>query len=305
MISIQIRRLLILISFLILNSGIGLAQEFRIESQVYMEDAPLPISQNVTVFSQGIVYDFQLSDESTPRPLEIVIYDSRQRKIVLIDPARTMKHEFHDVRLIKILESVRSKTLEDNRSSFLVKEVYEEEADWSSHSVTLTSPTITYQYVGKQPENVAVLPAYLSFIDVFTQLNATDPHKFPPFPRMRLNQSIRQLGWLPSEVKVSIKPNGLMKNGLNAKSKHVLINKLSKKDRERIALAKQHWLQFKQVDLVEYRGLVAKRQTLGQKIKLAGHNEPIGTSVHHKKPASEKQSNDASDGANEKSTQKK
>jgi hypothetical protein len=57
------------------NSCPVLGQAFRIESQVYDESSKLPVSQNVTLFSQGLVYDFRMSNDAQPKPLEIVIYN--------------------------------------------------------------------------------------------------------------------------------------------------------------------------------------------------------------------------------------
>ena len=39
-----------------------LGQDFRIDSQVYVSGKNLPVSENITLFSSGIIYDFQLSN---------------------------------------------------------------------------------------------------------------------------------------------------------------------------------------------------------------------------------------------------
>ena len=63
---------------------------------------------------------------------------------------------------------------------------------------------------------------------------------------------------MPTEVKVTVKPNSLFQKGLEARSTHALVNQLSKLDHQRIAEAKQQWLNFKAVDLSEYRNLTDK-----------------------------------------------
>ena len=231
------------------------AQEFRIESQVYIDSSTLPVSQNVTLFSNRIVYDFQMSDEAQPKPIETVIYDATRRLMVLIDAKRQIRLELPELRLMKILESVRQETLKETRSSFLVKDRFKEDNDWATKWVTLASPTITYRYTGSHPKNAEILPPYFEFLDNFTRLIATDPTKIPPFARLELNNSIRRVGWMPSEVQISVKPNALFKQGLEAKSTHTVVSRLSDKDHQRIAEAKRQWLGFRAVDLAEYRNL--------------------------------------------------
>lgn len=249
--------------------GKASGQEFKIESQVYSGDSTMPVSQSVTMFSQGIVYEFKLSNESLSEAKEIIIFDSRQRRVALIDPAKSIKLEMLDLRVMKILEGVRRSTEQDKRTQFLVQDSFTEEVDLTSGWVTLSSPNITYRFKGKQPNTVSIVPTYLAYLDNATRLVATDPHQIPPFAKMRLNQSIRQRGWIPSEIQVSIEPNSLFKQGLNAKVKHVLTTGLSKKDRDRITTAKSHWLQFEPVKLSDYRGFQPTKDSILAKIKPA------------------------------------
>ena len=236
------------------NRG-ALGQEFRIESQVYSDGSSLPVSQNITLFSEGLVYDFQLSNDAQPKPLEIVIFDTRSRMMVLLDPQRKIRIEMPDLQLMKIVDGVRKETVQDKRSSFLVEDSFDEDVDWSTNWVTLTSPQIEYRFHGSHPKDISVIAMYNKFLDNFTMLIASDPTKIPPFARMKLNQSIKQLGWIPTEVQIVVKANSLFRQSFSAKSKHVVIHQLSNKDRTRIATAKQYWMQFKPVQLQEYRGL--------------------------------------------------
>jgi hypothetical protein len=257
------------------KAGCVLGQEFRIESQVYDDHSKLPVSQNVTLFSQGLVFDFQMSNEAQPKPIEIVIFDSRQRVMVLLDPARQVRLELADLSLLRIADGVRRETAQDKRTSFLVENDFEEFADWSTGWVTLTSPQIVYRFKGEQPKDVSILPMYFKFLESFTRLVATDPTKIPPFPRMKLNQSIKRLGWIPSEVQITVNQNSLFREGFSAKSKHTLMTELSSKDRDRIALAKQQWQTFKLVKLNEYRGLKRPSKNLIPKVSTASYEEPV------------------------------
>ncbi len=266
-------------------------QEFRIESQVYTSESNLPVSQNTTLFSQGLVYDFQLSNDAQPKPLEIVIFDTRSRTIVLLDTQRKIRIEIPDLQLLKIVDGVRRETAQDQRSSFLVDDSFDEDIDWSTNWVTLSSPQIEYRYRGSQPKDVSIISQYNNFLDHFTMLIASDPTKIPPFARMKLNQSIKRLGWIPTEVQISVKQNSLFRQAFSAKSTHVVINQLSDNDRSRIAMAKQNWIQFEPVQLEEYRGL-NKQPILGlPKIAKAAYEEAINK-VPATKDANKKQNSD-------------
>jgi len=199
-----------------------------------------------------------MSDEAQPKPIETVVFDATRRLMVLIDAKRQVRLELPEIRLMKILESVRKETLKETRSSFLVRDRFKEDNDWATGWVTLASPAITYRYTGSHPKNAEILPPYYDFLDSFTRLIATDPTKIPPFARLELNSSIRRVGWMPSEVQISVKPNALFKQGLEAKSTHTVVSRLSDKDRQRIGEAKRQWLSFRAVDLAEYRNLTEK-----------------------------------------------
>ena len=233
-------------------------QEFRIESQVYTSESTQPVSHNVTLFSEKLICDFRMTEEVDAKPQETVVYDPRQRLIVLLDPQRQVRVEIPDTQLLKLVDGLRRETLQNERAKFLINDTFEEDTDWSDGWVTLTSPSLTYRFKGEQPADVSIIPRYFDFLDNFTRLNASDPTKIPPFPRMRLNQTIKKLGWIPTEVQISIVPNGFFRQPLNANSKHVITSGLTTGDQELIAIAKRQWVQFPAVDLTEYRGIARK-----------------------------------------------
>ncbi len=266
-------RILVLIVYILL-SVMGLAQhltgqEFRIESQVYAGDSVRPISHNVTLFTPKLIFDLRLSEDAEQQPLEYVVFDTREKLLVLLDVEREVRVEIMDLELLKLLEGLRRETMQNNRTKFLTSDDFEEETDWSDGWVTLTSPSITYRFKGSQPEDVACLPPYFEFLDHFTRLNASDPTKIPPFPRMRLNQSIKKLGWIPDEVQIDIRQNGLFREPFKASSKHVLTHGLSASDHEIIEQAKKLWMQYRLVPLTEYRGIEQKSVLAGIKKKVS------------------------------------
>ena len=231
------------------------AQEFRLDSQVYSGDSSEPVSHNVTLFSPKLVCDYLMSNEVDPQPIEIVVFDTRQKLIVLLDPARKVRVEIPYLQTMKLTDALRRETLQNDRAKFLVNDEYEEDSDLVENWFTLSSPNIQYQIKGNRPKDETIIPAYLDFLDHFTRLSSTDPKRIPPFPRMRLNRTIKTLGWIPSEVKIKGYKNELFREAFTATSRHNVTSGLTATDRRMITDAKELWMQFSAVDLTEYRGL--------------------------------------------------
>ena len=235
-------------------------QSFTLETKVFVAEDTKPASRNVTLFDGNAIYDLRMLaqvDKLTPLDAvqEIVIFDPLTHKTILLDMNREVKLELLDLRILKILESMRAATLSDDRSKFLVEETFTEEGHWDEGYVRLTSPTITYEYHGQQPEDTAKVPPYLSYLKENTRLAATNPRKLPPFAKMRLDESITKTGWIPTELKVSIEPNRIFPNGLEARSTQVVTDGISEAYQNQITIAKQNWLKFRLVSLAEYRQL--------------------------------------------------
>ena len=278
--------LLLAISWLLIpqcGTSLLLGQDFRIDSQVYIDAQRSPVSENITLFSSGIIYDFQLSDTGEIETEETVIFDSRQKTFTLLNHAKKTKLELSDLQLISIYEGVRKETRLDYRSKFLTDDSFSEDFDPNANSITLSSPQIEYRYTGSQPSNVSILEQYNDFLHYFTLLNVSDPTKVPPFARMELNKSIKRIGWLPAEIQISVQQNHLFREAFSAKSKHSVRYQLSKQDQDRIDSIKRHWTQYESVGLAEYRGFKKESKFKKPEIKTASFEEEIPVGQRNKK----------------------
>jgi hypothetical protein len=256
-------RLIFLLATLLITglSQRSCGQQFRIETQIYVGDAKETASENTSLFDNGLVFDIQNKGSLQH---EVAILDPQRRKIILLDQIRQVKLELDEMQLIKMADSLRKQTSTNKAAGFLVNDRFQESVDHDALTATLTSPKIKYTVTGNRPTDVRVLPQYNQFIDYFTRMKFSDPRAFPPFPRLRLNETLSKLGWIPTEVAIDVSENMLFKEGLKATSKHTLIPNLSDKDLAKISLLKAHWLNFKPVSLGAYRGLgqrVAEEKT--------------------------------------------
>ena len=246
--------------------------DFRIDSAMHTDGSASPVSRNKTIFSDGLIFDFPVAAGASA-PDEILVYDSHKKSISLLDQKRQVQLTLLDVQVEKLLNGMREQMKMDDRSKLMLEQTFKERIDLKSNAVTLTgSQNMTYRFFGKPPANPHVLPAYFEFLNVFTRVQASDPKKFPPFARMRLNESIRKVGWLPDRVEVKISPSDFFRQPFKAHTTHQLSLELSAGDREEIALAKRNWAAFPAVSLMEYRNLKTKPSFFARVAQTAKEN---------------------------------
>lgn len=231
------------------------AQDFRIETELYLGDSSQSSSRNVTVFSGSLVYDFLMSDTAASQPIQITVFDRTEKKFILIDMQEKTRFELERAQLIKLLEGLRKETMQNESVRFMADIQFQEEFDTTTGIVEAKSDMIRYELKGSHPVDSTILPAYHDFLDHYTMLGATDPQRFPPFARMKFNQVIKKYGWIPSEVSFSVGANEEFKRAMKARTEHTLNMNLSDRDRQRIQLAKRCWMSYKMVNMVEFRGL--------------------------------------------------
>lgn len=256
------------------SDAVAQTPEFKIETSLYSGDNKQPFSQNITLFSQGLVFDFTTDGSSPPNILETKIYDSREKQVALLNHQTETQLELSDTRLLQMVDGLRRDISQKPDLKFLVEETFTETEETSLSQVRLSSPTIDYRAVGKRPDDTRRLVIYSEFLDTFARLNASHPGSFPPFARLRLNESIKKHGWIATEVEVKIQANAMLSRGVAMRSTHIVIDGLSDDDQQRIVKAKQQWLNYKKVDLLTFRGI--KKPTVAESIRnKSGKDEKI------------------------------
>ncbi|MBX3418893.1 MAG: hypothetical protein KF851_14920 [Pirellulaceae bacterium] len=244
-------------------------QEFKIESQVYMDQQTTPIASTVTLFQEKLVFDISIGPDGSSAT-EVVIFDSRNQSFELIDVAKERRVHLEQFEIVRIIESLRQQGAQDERLLALIEPNLQETIDLSGRFLRMANSQLVYEAKCESPTDVTLLPTYFEFLDQYTRLAATDPRRMPPFARLELNQAMKKHGWMPKEINLKLEGGELSARTLNLTSKHQLIGRLSDQDKKRIELARRQWLQFKQVSLSEYRDLpkVAEAPGEGDKRKV-------------------------------------
>ena len=230
------------------------AQDFRVDSDVYMNGEKEPFSQHLTLFVGSLVYDFTLTDpdESLIAPKEIVILDNKNGKIILLDVPRRRRAEITTAKLLELTARIRIEAAKDATDDLLFLDstmVFEKDRQ----TVELQSQRITYRATGIEPKQPHAVIRYQDFADWYCRLNAMRPGNIPPFGRLKLNRALAAKGLLPEQVERTVRYGGAFGDKHLARSQHLIHWQLSNTDRQRINKAKGHQLAvFTKISLREY-----------------------------------------------------
>ncbi len=233
-------------------------QQFRIESMVYAGDSNEVASENLTLFDGDKVYDFMLLPREPTKVSEIVIFDFSDQRFTLLDTLRRLKLELSQADLTQLLATMKSSESFSEDMRFLVQPAFKEEFDAVGNILELRSNQIMYRVKGEPIRDDNVWKAYGKFVDAYTQLNATDPRKLPPFAHMFLNQAIKAHRLMPTEVAMTLDMpdrSGLGNHRITATSKHSAMWSLSDQDRQKIEQAGKLAKQFSETTLGVFRRL--------------------------------------------------
>ncbi len=224
----------------------GMAQEFRIDTDVFVGDQKEPVVETLTIFTQGIVYDFLLTGVE-----EITLFDRDRNRLVLMDTQRKVQTELTMDSILSYVAQLKAQ-LNDAQREFLLSEnsdAASEDEGW----VTLSNERVTYRAEGIKPkENSAVLE-YQQFADWYARLNAMRPGNLPPFLRIQLNSEMAKRGLIPKTVERTITTTrGLKENKQTLRSQHLANWRLSNTDRRSIDRAGTYLATYPTVTFREY-----------------------------------------------------
>ena len=223
---------------------------FRVESKVFVGSEKEPKSENTTIFSKGVIYDYLKT------PAETIVLDPARGRFILLDPNRRLRTELSTQEVLALTENLRqwAATQTDAFTRFLAAPSFEEQFDERTGEVILQSPWVTYRAAMIEPDNEAMAQQYREFCDWYTRLNArlTPGYKLV-FARLAFNEAIQKRRQLPKEINLTVqlkKVFGTQKTVV--RSEHQFVSHLVESDRDRITQTSQYMAIFQPVDFTEY-----------------------------------------------------
>ncbi len=238
-------------------------RELRIETFIYTDSKDRPVSENLTLFKDGRVFDFRM-DTETHEPVEVTVYDPANKVFKLYDLGSQTQMVMTEEEIIRVLAKVATDPALKGRDPLLFEAhlpgKLQEDFDAGENQITLTSESrrLTYQAQGQPPRNPDMFNAYCDYMDWYTSLNGTDPRKMPPYARKALNKSIREHRIIPEQVELTYSPPGVLERKLKATSRHFVSWTLSRSDQEHLEKVRQ-LIKFDRVQFAQY--LNRDRQT--------------------------------------------
>jgi hypothetical protein len=177
------------------------AEDFRVDSQVFVGKETTPQSTNVTMFHGPHAYDF------LNQPRQITFYDLPRGRIVLVDPDRRVKAEVSRATLDAFCNNLKrlEKQTEDPILDFALRPAFEEESDKDTSERVFKSKYVNYRIKPLTAELEGMAGKYRAFSDAAARLNAlVNRGSLPPFARLLVNESLDEKGQVPAQVQLTV-----------------------------------------------------------------------------------------------------
>jgi hypothetical protein len=238
----------------------ALAQEFRVETDVYVGDEEAPVSHTVTLFERSAVYEF------VDKPEQVIVYreaaGDHKAEFILLDAATGRRTEIQAERVTRLMEKLAgwAAEQEDPILKFSAKPTFQETYDAESGSLTLANDAWTYRVATVEADDRAALVRYREFTDRYAELTSMLYSTPPPGPRQELNAALAARGVVPVEIRRVI--GGDEKNLVRAV--HLFSWRLSRDDRARLDEAQKQLASYDKVDNEEFLAARKKDAVRGQ-----------------------------------------
>ena len=236
--------------------GMSCAEDFRIESRVYVDDEKKPLQTSTTLFKGGTVYNF-VGDSP-----EITVLDRGAQRIVVLHEKLKLRAEITAEQLDEFTGKIRGYLARSRREhlQFLSRPVFDESFNPANGTLKMASKLLTYEVEGEPCEDDETLAAYREFSDWQSQFNVRMNASATPFPlaRLPLNEALERRKIMPTRV--ARKTEGIDKTPA-MRSEHDVLLRLLGADQKRIDDTDERLVEFTQVDLETY--LVRVRQLDG------------------------------------------
>ncbi len=220
----------------------GRAEDFRVDTEIFVGSERKPSAEVLTIYQNGNVYDFQLTD-----PKEITVYEPRRGVVTLIKPEKHQKATLTTVELLNASLDVQAAALAQNDKPEFVaaaKPVFEltasefKENGSNFAKLTFAGMPIQYTVTGQKARHPAAANEYRFFSDLSARLSSLRAG-LPAGARLEVNAAIANAGLLPTKVERVIQVNRFSRK-LEIRTQHLVVWTLSQEDLKRIDLVGDH-----------------------------------------------------------------
>ncbi len=229
-----------------------------VENSILLDGAKSPKAQSLTIFRGGLVYDVSVGG---PR---VVIFDSEQGQLVLLDKDRKIKTEIRTADLEAAREQLRKWCLKQADSVLRFCGKPDFEIDESNRRLAFRASEMQYVVDTIDTPDKQFAAEYRKFSDAMVGLaviGQTSP--IPPLARLAVNRELARRGVMPSSVAVEVRPTfAAVRPAIKIRSHHTVGWKLRPWDLQLIDQIHTYEREFRRVDLNEFLGRPAAQAAL-------------------------------------------
>lgn len=233
------------------------ADQFRMETELFMGDESKPVVEYLTLFTESTVYDFRVT-----KPEELTVFDLNRNRIIVLDPTEQRKTTVSTDDILQFMAAMKTNIDDGNPIFFAaahpqLQSTVDDEGAW----LTMSSKHLTYRIKGAKPKLPSAARRYQEFADWSARLSAMRLGNLPPFARIEVNKAAAEKGWVPEEVQRIVDPARLGQKKQEVRSTHLVNWLLSESDRKRIEKVGDQIVSFREVSISEFRdgGKLAQR----------------------------------------------
>jgi hypothetical protein len=231
-------------------SRAALADNFRVNNEVFANDAKTPSAQSITIFHDGVVYD------SMKSPAEVLIFDKQAGRFTLLNPANQTKVELSTDNVADFTKQLQARAAahRDPVVKFLADPKFQERFDDASGELALSSPLVSYRLVLSTAEGEAAAEQYREFSDWYARLNTLlNPGSRPPFGRLAINEAVAKRKAMATQVILAVASSKAGGHTTTIRSTHRVVRQLTQADLDYVAKIRQLANNFKTISFAEYR----------------------------------------------------
>lgn len=230
--------------------------EMRVESEIFVDRGTEPVARSLTIFRDGLAWDF-LDGPEPGRAVEIVLHDPSRERVVVIDAVRNLKTEIDSLRLERLGVSLAAwaRRADDKLVRWAGGPSFDEDFREQDHGLELVGPRARYTVGFAAAPTPAAAETYRRFADTSLLLKALlHPGGIPPFPRQAINRRIAAAGGIPESVTLEIDSRNALLGGRpqTLRSVHKVHPRLLATDLQRVEDAEARVAVAEAVDVASY-----------------------------------------------------
>ena len=192
-----------IVALLAFLATVGRAEDFRIETKIFVGDEEEPVSTTTTLFQRGVVYDF------LAEPEQIAVFrkprGGKPGRFILLDVDRRVKTELSTDQLADAINKLRNWAARqhDPLLKFAANPQFNETFDRSTGQLLLASHEESYTIKTEAADAPEALAEYREFLDWYARLNTLMQAGPPPEPRLRSTRRWLVIRWCRSQVELA------------------------------------------------------------------------------------------------------